>query len=290
MKSWISVWMSILLGIQLLAAQTNGDIYEQLSKAKEEGLSVRLELVSGSGYRGSIESLNTEEVTLNTADGVFTFSISKINEVIIIYPNRRSSGWYKNPADYRLFITQSGKMAEPKGIYYQNTYIFFSNFTIGIADNFSANLGFSTVPGIGIDNQLFNIGGKLQVFETNHIALSANGTYYTFPDESEGVGTLFGTATFTQDVFSATLGTGFAFGTEGSSDPLFIVGGQLRTSERFGLLTETLFIPDGAGEVYPLFFLGGRFIGRKTVFDLGFLTSNEFDALIPFLTASIKLN
>ena len=204
-------------------------------------------------------------------------------------PSDRTSRWHQNPASNKLFLTQSGRMLEKGSGYYQNTYIFFSSFTYGAFQNLSINAGFSTFPGLGIHNQFFTIGAKIGVNLNEQFSFSGTIRHYQIPDFDESATTLFGAATFSKNELDLTGGVGIGLGSEGSSEPVFILGGQLRVSERIAVLSENLIFPDGSGDVYPLGSLGIRFLSPKAAIDLGFFAGQDIGSFIPFASFAIKI-
>lgn len=258
-----------------------------LINAQETQTEVVVVLNNGDNYLGLVTDIDTDLVSIENEDGVFSLRISRIREVRLVDSKDRTSRWYPNPSDSRLFLTQSGKMI-PKGSgLYQNTYIFFSNFSYGVSKNFSANAGLSMFPGAGLSNQLFVVGGKFGISLNESLLLSANTNIYGV--DAASLGTVFGSLTYSKNALDITggLGIGFAEGT--SSEPLFIFGAQYRTGKRFALLTENLILPIGLGEVEPLFSIGGRFIGPRITADLGFFTASDIGVAIPIVSFAVKL-
>lgn len=258
-----------------------------LINAQETQTEVVVVLNNGDNYVGLVTDIDTDLVSIENEDGVFSLRISRIREVRLVDSKDRTSRWYPNPSDSRLFLTQSGKMI-PKGeALYQNTYIFVSNFSYGISKNFSANAGFSMIPGIGIDNQLFLVGAKLGISLNESLLLSANTNFYGVDGGS--LGTIFSSLTYSKNALDVTGGLGIGFAEGGTSEPIFIFGAQYRTGKRFALLTENLVIPTGVGEIEPLVSFGGRFIGPRITADLGFFSDKSLETLVPIVSFAVKL-
>lgn len=256
-------------------------------QAQEENKQVTVTLSNGNTYVGSVVSVDDESAGVETEDGVFNFRYDRIERVVIYDPNDKTSGWRDNPAKNKLFVTQTGKMLDGGSGYYQNTYIFFSNFAYGLTNNISIDAGFSMIPGLGIENQLFTIGAKAGSSINQTLYFSGNIKYYRVPETNEGVTSLFGSLTYSKTKLDLTAGAGVGFALDETSDALIILGGQYRISERIALLTENIILPPGDGESEALLSFGGRIISSKSAFDLGFFTV-EGSIFVPFVSYTIK--
>jgi len=257
-------------------------------KAQQNNQEVAVTLSDGNTFSGFVVSVDEESAGVKTKDGVFNFQYDRIKEVRIVDPTDKTSRWYQNPASNKLFLTQSGRMLKKGSGYYQNTYIFISSFTYAIFQNLSLNAGFSTLPGLGIENQFYTLGAKLGVDVSSSFSVSGTFRHYQFPDFGESANTMYGAVTFTKNELDITGGVGIGLSNESNSDPIFILGGQLRVSERIALLSENLIYPDGSGEVYPLGSFGIRILSPKGAIDLGFFAGEDIGAFIPFASFAIK--
>ena len=255
-------------------------------KAQQENKQVTVTLTNENTYVGDVVSVDEESAGVRTKDGVFNFRYDRIQSVRIYNPSDVTSGWRDNPAKNKLFVTQTGKMLDKGSGYYQNTYIFFSNFSYGITNSFSIDAGFSMIPGLGIENQMFTAGAKIGTSLNSTLYISGNIKYYKFFDIDEGVSSLFGSITYSKSRLDLTAGTGVGLAEGSSSDALLILGGQYRISERFAFISENIFFPTGENESTALVSFGGRIIGSKSAFDLGFFGIEE--TLIPFVSYTLK--
>ena len=284
-----SFCLLILLGISTSSVAQVSKDKSTLISAYEKQQEVFITLLNGNTYTGLVVSIDDEMAGIQNNDGVFNLRYDRIESIRLVDPSDKSSRWYKNPANNKLFITQSGKMLEPKTGYYQNTYIFISNFSYGLTKNFSVNAGFSMIPGLGVENQLYLIGAKVGGKASKNISLSANINYYNILDSDQGITSLFGSSTFTFNNLDLTAGLGVGFDGNNTSDALVILGAQWRISERFALLSENMVLPDiDASE--PLLSFRARFIGRRIATDLGFFSlPSETDALVPLVRFAVIL-
>jgi len=269
--------------------------YSQTSKfkatfleAQQENKQVAVTLKNGNTYLGSVVSVDEQSAGVQTKDGLFNFRYARIENVRIYNPDDKTTGWSDNPAKNKLFITQTGKMLDKGSGYYQNTYIFFSNFSYGISHYLSVDAGFSMIPGLEIENQMFTAGVKVGTSINNTLYIAGNIKYYKFFEIDEGVSSLFGSITYSKNSLDLTAGTGIGLGLANgsSSDMLLILGGQYRISERFAFISENIFLPTGDDESTSLISFGGRIIGSKSAFDLGFFGIEETP--VPFISYTIK--
>ncbi|XWN36412.1 MAG: hypothetical protein ROO71_10680 [Balneola sp.] len=279
----------VCLLILILSVSVNAQVSEfkaTFIKAQQENKQVTVTLNSGNTYVGTVVSVNEKSAGVETADGLFNFRYDRIKNVKLYDPNDKTSGWRDNPAKNKLFITQTGKMLDKSSGYYQNTYIFFSNFSYGITNNISISTGFSMIPGLGIENQMFTAGAKVGTSLNSTLYVSGNIKYYKFFDFDEGVTSLFGSITYSKSRLDLTAATGIGLADGSSSDALLILGGQYRASERFAFISENIFFPTGDNESTALISLGGRIISSKSAFDLGFFGIEE--TLVPFVSYTLK--
>ena len=256
-------------------------------RAQQENKEVVVTLSDGNTFSGFVVSIDEESAGVKTPDGVFNFRYDRIANVNLVDINDETSRWKDNPAKNKLFIFQTGKMLDSGSGYYQNTYIFCSNFSDGITDNLSVDAGFSMFPGLGIKNQFYAVGAKLGTTITNKFALSVNAKYYNVYDSDEGVTTLFGSGTYSSGKIDLTGSAGISLIDSENSEPIFIFGGQYRVSDRFAFLTENIILPTGDPTSEALLSFGGRIISTKSAFDLGFFFV-ESETVVPFLSYTVK--
>ncbi|GAB5407666.1 MAG: hypothetical protein BalsKO_00310 [Balneolaceae bacterium] len=286
-KSPLLVLTLILTFSTLVHAQTY-EFISTLQEALDTKTQVLITLKNNNNYTGEVISIDEESVAVETDDGVFNIIYERIKSVRILDANDPTSGWFDNPASNKLFISQSGKMLEPGSGYYQNTLIFFSNFAYGVSKNLSLSLGFSMIPDLGIENQLYAIGVKTGTTLNEHFDLSASLRYYTLLDEGVGITSIFSSLTYSNKKLDLTGGAGFGFAEGNSSDLLLIFGGQYRLTQRFAFVSENVLLPSVDKGVISITSIGGRLISKRSAFDLGFFVPEDADLFIPFASYAIK--
>lgn len=256
-------------------------------RAQQENKEVVVTLSDENTFSGFVVSIDDESAGVKTSNGIFNFRYDRINNVQIVDENNTTSRWRDNPAKNKLFITQTGKMLDKGSGYYQNTYIFLSNFSYGLTNVFSIDAGFSMIPGLDISNQLFTVGAKAGASFNNTISVSGNIKYYKIFDIDEGVTSLFGSVTYSKSRLDLTAGTGVGFSKNNSSNAILILGGQFRITERFAFLTENIILPAGDVDTESLLSFGGRVISSKSAFDLGFFAISDAN-MVPFVSYTLK--
>jgi hypothetical protein len=87
-------------------------------------------------------------------------------------------------------------------------------------------------------------------------------------DEVNSAGILYGVSTYGTEKSALTVGLGFAFGGgEIAKKPVFVLGGELRTSRSIKLITENWLIPDSDVQLLSA---GIRFFGENLAVDFAF--------------------
>lgn len=271
---------------QIALAQST-DIHDALEKAAATDEVVQIILNDNSTVTGKILEVDSNTVKISSENGIFLLRLIKIQEVKIINTDDFSSNWYANPARNKLFITPSGRMLEPGSGYYQNTYIIFSTLSYGISEHFTVSGSISMIPSLGIRNQFFSLGVKVGSNISKNISISGTASYYSIIDYS--FGSIYTAGTYSKGRGDLTAGLGMSFTREGNSSPILILGGQLRVSEGFAVISENVIFSDNFEQGLAIGSLGGRFIGKKIAADLGFFTGSGLDAFVPFASFTVKL-
>jgi len=253
-----------------------------------------LEMEDGSTLMGRILEIGAESVLFKSGIGTNTIRIENIRSVreVPALKVRQGKYWFPNPNATRLFFSPTGRMLEKGEKYFADYYIFFPAFNIGIADQFSFGGGFSLIPGINLDQQLWYLTPKVGIAMGEKISCAAGALIIRPPDtngnddnedlenpegeeddwfdEPTTVGILYGVGTYGSPDASFTLGLGYIYaGHKIAHKPLVLIGGEKRISRRLALVTENFIIP---GEGKPLVSYGCRFFGENLSIDLAFFS------------------
>ncbi len=143
--------------------------------------------------------------------------------------------------------------------------------------------GMSIVPGIDLDDQIFYIAPKVQLFDIDNVQ-GAVGLFWVKPGSSEeSAGLVFTSLTAGDQRASLTAGLSFPFTSRDgfAEETLVTLGGEIRVSRSLKVITENWFAP---GEEGAIMSLGVRVIGSRfsieaaagTTSDGGFLPIVNF--------------
>lgn len=233
---------------------------------------VNIETNDGNEYMGIVVAENEESLVLKTENlGEITIKKSNIARRDIIRKEQIKDGdvWFENPQATRYFWAPNAYGLKAGEGYYQNIYVFWNQFTVGLTDNFS--LGGGVIP-------LFLLGGgPTPIFGTakfsvplveNKVNLGGGALVGAVLGESEATfGILYGVSTFGDPDKNFTLGLGYAFaGGEWASSPLINLSAMVRASKRMYFLTENYYVHAG-GDGGGVIGLGGRWLIKKASLD-----------------------
>ncbi|MGQ1783519.1 hypothetical protein [Saccharicrinis sp. GN24d3] len=177
--------------------------------------------------------------------------------------------WFENRQSSRYFWAPNGYGLKKGEGYYQNIYIFWNQFSIGITDQFS--LGVTIIPfflfngaptpvmlapklSFPIVEEKFNIGAGALI-----------GTI--LGEDADSYGLVYGTSTFgsRDNNLSIALSYGYT-GSHWAKSPVVNISALARTSNRGYFITENYLFPGGSGCLS----LGGRWIWKKASLDYMF--------------------
>lgn len=243
------------------------------SQNTRDTLTYQIETKDGNMYVGKIISDDSVKIIIRTDIGALTIPYSQLVSRVPVREGQLKDGvlWFDNPQSTRYFWAPNGYPLNPGEAYYQNVWIFFNQFAVGITRNFSVGAGF--VP-------IFLFAGKKSpvwitpkfsipvVKDRFNIAAGALiGTIIGLEKTSFGI--LYGNATFGSRDKNLSFGTGYVFaGGEFSSTPLFNLAAMIRITNRGYFLSENYFVFSD-GEFGGILFLGGRSIIQKAGLDYG---------------------
>jgi len=250
---------------------------------------VRIETSDGNEYVGIVVSENEQVLVLKTETlGEITLQKVTIRNREIIRKEQVKEGeiWFENPQATRYFWAPNGYGLRKGEGYYQNIYVFWNQFTVGLSDNFS--LGGGVIP-------LFLLGGgPTPVFLTgkvsvplveNKVNLGAGALAGAVLGEDGGsFGIVYGVSTFGDPDKNFTLGLGYAFaGGEWASSPLINLSGMVRGSKRMYFITENYYVHAG-GDGGGIIGLGGRWLIKRASLDfmLAIPFGADMDTFIAF--------
>lgn len=244
-------------------------------------------------------SETNESILLKTENlGEITIRKSNIISISPVAKTQIKDGvaWFENPQATRYFLQPNGYGLKKGEGYYQNVWIFFNQFSVGVSDNFSV--------GAGIVPLFLFAGGSTPVWITpkfsipikkDEFNLGAGALVGTVVGEEEsGFGIVYGVTTFGSRDKNCSIGLGWGYaGGEFADTPTITFSALIRTGARGYFLTENYYIDTG-DEPLVLLSVGGRRIANRTGIDFGLFMPfaegmDDFFA-IPWLGISAPLN
>lgn len=276
----------------LLAAVFSTQINAQTS----DSTLIQIETNDGNEFVGRIVEEDALEIVLKTNNlGEITIKKTDIKSRTIIEAQQIKDGklWFANPQSTRYFWAPNAYGLKKGEGYYQNIYVFWNQFSVGVTDNFS--LGGGIVP-------LFLFGEATPVFITPKISIpikkdklniGAGALLGTIiGDDSGAFGLLYGMSTFGSPDNNVSLGLAYGFADGDWADsPLINLSGLFRISSRGYFITENYYINSDDGSV-GVIGLGGRWIIKKASLDFmlffpygtdgGFIAFPAIGFTIPF--------
>ncbi len=191
-----------------------------------------------------------------------------------------------------LFSPNAYNLRKGQG-YYQNTWVFYNQVSVGITDNIS--IGGGLVPLF-----LFGVGAPTPVFITPKVSIPINRDKVNVAagaliggvvgeDVTDGfAGIAYGVSTFGSRTQNLTVGIGYGFaGQDFTQTPLLTISGITKIGKRSYLLTENYLIPNGGGGL-ALLSGGGRWVGDAISIDYGlFVAVSDFGGAFPWLSLTV---
>jgi hypothetical protein len=186
-----------------------------------------------------------------------------------------------DPNYSRLMFAPTGRPLRQGDGYFSDHELVFPGFSYGLTDNVSVSGGVSTIPGLGLSQQLVYFSPKVG-FELSDRAAVSIGALAAGVGGDNDLGTFgiaFAVGTFGSRDHSLTAGLGLAreLGDRfADTEPILMVGGQTRLSRSIALVSENWLVLDG--EV-PLseqpFGLALRFFNGRLSADVGVVIVGE---------------
>ncbi len=257
---------------------------------------INIETKDGNEFLGEIIEEDPLYIKLKTQKfGEVTISKSDIKsqKPVEVQQVKEGKYWFPNPQSTRYFWAPNGYGLEKGEGYYQNIWVLWNQFAVGLTNSFSV--------GGGIVPLFLFGGGPTPVFGTvkfsvpvtkNKFNIGAGAIAGTvLGEENTGFGILYGLTTFGSSDKNMTFGAGAMFASgDWATAPLFNLNGMFRVSNKGYVLTENYLITSG-GETIVLISMGGRSIIKKAALDYGlfipFYSEMESFIAIPWLGFTI---
>jgi hypothetical protein len=196
-----------------------------------------------------------------------------------------------DPNDTRLMFAPTGRPLGKGEGYFSNHYVLFPGFAYGLTRNLSVAGGFSTIPGLALEQQLFYVSTQAGFQLSEKAALALGGLYAAGTEDNVDVGVVYGITTLGRPDRSLTLGFGLGgiqeneaqFGPRGEylgdrrywrTQPILMVGGSLRVAKRLAFVSESWLFLDEPLAHQP-FGVALRFFSDRISVDVGMVVVPE---------------
>lgn len=245
----------------------------------------RIETSDGNGYVGRIVEQRKDQIRIDTEKlGVITLRMSDVIKIeeVEISQIKNNVYWFENPQSTRYLWSPNGFGLKKGEGYYQNIWVLFNQFAIGVSDNFSIGGGmvplflFAGAPTPAWITPKFSI--PVRKDKVNIGAGGLIGGVLGEPDT--GFGVFYGILTFGNRDKNLSLGLGYGYsGGNWSNYPALSLSGMVRTGPRGYFLTENYYF--GGEANFLMLSFGGRRIIKKTGLDFGlFLPTDTGGTLV----------
>jgi len=260
---------SVLL-LALLAAASPLAAQRPVTPPVDSSKVVTLRLTDGSQLTGRVIAGDDTSVT------ILTFAAARVT-----LPHRSISSWRPqagrvtatgfqraDPNTSRLFFAPTARTLPRGSGYFADYYLFFPVAAFGVSDRVMLSGGMSIIP--GLSSQLLYVAGKVGIARSPSAAFAVGGFWATVPDEADAsLGMGYAVTTLGSDDHAVTLMAGYPFTTQAvAPEPLFVVGGETRVSDRAKLMAELWKLPDESN--VPAL-SGVRWFGDRLAVGFGFV-------------------
>jgi hypothetical protein len=189
---------------------------------------------------------------------------------------------FDDPNETRLMLAPTARPMRKGQGYFSNHELVFPGFGYAFTDNVSIAGGVSTLPGLGLTEQLAYVSPKVAFQVSDRVALAVGGLLAGVPAFGDDIGSIavgYGIGSFGTADHSLSLGVGIArhLGDRwAQTEPIVMVGGQTRLSRSVALVSENWFVLDGdvRWSDQP-FGLAVRFFNQRLSADVGMVLIGE---------------
>lgn len=175
--------------------------------------------------------------------------------------------YYPDPNQTRLLFAPTARSLRMGQAYFSIYQIFFPMVSVGVTDMFTLSGGLSLFP--AASQQLLYFSPKLHIVGSDQFDLAGGVLFLKVPFEDMG-GIIYSVGSFGKPNSSLTFGLGYGFvGDKVASDPIILLGGEVRISRLAKFISENWFLPGDAD--FNLISLGIRFFGERLAADFALI-------------------
>ena len=179
----------------------------------------------------------------------------------------------------RYFVATNGHGLRKGEISYDNTMLFFNQFSYGLSDQFTLGAGFSSL--IFVEGPFaYWLAPKYSIpLQKDKIALAVGGihgqSFGMYEEENYSFSALYSQVTFGSRDANMTIGTGLVAARGQWQKPVFSCASSLRATRNVAILMEGYTLKNRYGKRLTLVGMGLRLMGRRVALDAGVAASKE---------------
>ena len=233
---------------------------------------VRVETIDGNVFIGYVITEDSSTLVIKTENlGELKIPLNNIKSKTELKEVKKvgSEFWLPNPQSSRYFWAPNGYGLEEGSSYYQNIWVLYNQFSVGLSDNFSIGAGMLPLFLFGGASTPIWIVPKLSIpVVENKFNVGTGAFLGTIVGEQTGVfGLLYGTSTFGSRDKNLSLGLAYGFADgEWLKVPVINVSCLVRTGPKGYFVSEN-YVITFEGETVALISVGGRSIIRNIGLD-----------------------
>jgi hypothetical protein len=183
--------------------------------------------------------------------------------------------WPENFQSTRYFWLPNGFGLKRGEAYYQNVWIMFNQFTVGVTDKFSLTAGLIPTFLLGGKVAPVWVNGKFSLPIGKRAQFGTGVVYLRIMDlsgdkDGGGGGVAYGVLTLGSRDHSISFGAGYGFsGGRVAERPVITLAASTRLGPRGYLMSENYIFPFGHGDGFGLLSIGGRRMLKRVGLDFG---------------------
>ena len=263
---------------------------------------VTITLKDGGTLVGTIVAEDETVVTLRTSSGVELKlpreAIASRSETAKATSDAPPRSPLSDPNESRLMFAPTGRPLGKGNGYFSDHYVIFPGFAVGLTDNVSLSGGISTIPAVGLTEQIYYLSASSGWKLGDKGAFALGGLIAGNPSselDASAAGALFGVATFGHPDRSLSVGLaalavreevydfdprGEYTGSHGEwrfrDAPVVMLGGSLRVARHLSLISESwLFLGKDFELSQQPFGFALRFFNGRISADVGMVLVGE---------------
>jgi hypothetical protein len=277
----------VLAGLMLPAGSALAQASAKALKPLPPNTNVAVRLSDGSQVYGRLERLDDDSLIIVSLAGRQAYPVGAVKAFRDAgVAHKRADGsmefWYPNANTTRLFFGPTGRTLNQGEGYFADHWVFLGSVSIGLTDRVQMGGGTFIIP----NSEFWYLLPKVGIIRSENFNVAAGALYGGVGEHTGGIAYIVGTYGSADRSLTVGLGQGLS-GDKVAGEPVFMLGGEYRTSRRTALVTENYFGTgfDGGGLMY-----GIRFLGDKFTFDFALMnsTTNLLFPGIPYIDFVFK--